>query len=105
MTSKPNVGLQRQENGMIPCECEAKGASVGTVGVVNNVYVCTQSLDDACVGQRYTLVAEAVDLVANQKRMILMGLSGPDEGKWYTCTTSYFARAFKMVEAESSYSL
>lgn len=99
MVSEPNVGFPIQENGMIPCACDQGGAIVGTI--LEGVFVCHEALDENCVGHKYVLVAMAKDLVAHQKRMVLKGLTGPDEGKWYTCTIHYFHRVFKPLEDEA----
>ncbi len=62
-------------------------------------YLCDHPSN--CKGHLYRVLSEVLDVPSYQKKVLVLAVSGPDEGLLFTCSLANFAVRYELVEDEN----
>jgi hypothetical protein len=66
--------------------------------IVGAIYVYNNEHPANCTGHLYRAHRIVLDVPTYQRKVLVEGLSGCDEGLWYTCTVDNFNQRFSLAE-------
>ncbi len=97
LTAAELATAQRANTMVMVNEEKLKVERVGCPIVEGAEYTYEAAIPAGCMGQRYKLHREVIDVPSYQRKVLVEALTGKDRGLFFTCTLQNFALRYKLV--------